>query len=622
MKELTNTINRLGFKKAHQFYLNKYKKFKKDKDLLYLILIELEFIEELKIDDEIIASNLFALAYCKDDSIFKKIATPALLCAIELENYYHCYNISKRAIKLNMQSFNIYLGAVLGLYYFKKDIYNKKIEEYIIKLNNELDNLGKIDYLASKAYLFETKYYLTIKNYKKADEITNLSVLTLDDNLTKNYINLLYNIVTNEQNPDLLPLKQIKDTSLFAEYSFFIHLFDIYYYRKDYLKSYRILEHICNIDKIENEVDIYPLKRKMIECLIYVGKITKGISILEKEDLKTNADANFFLGKLHSFRGYKLDLEKAIPYYKQAFKISKQYINLIEICQNYLALQDFDKANKVYLKIKENKDLEEDILSLSYSKYMYQQDFNNAYKVAKQLYKKDNNEENLCNLLLCTSSSHEFKKLFKLRIKKYFSTIDHIAYLCAGVPTIKKDKLKAKQLADKYLKDNPLDTLTNQTLLLLAYAYLDIDNKMYLNLLEKGYYNYTNLIDGSIQVVVTLAYSYYYGIGVKLDRNKTKELLDLINEKSNGVFCTKLVQLHAQISLDNNSNLEYWYNQLLKSNETRYDLTSLYLLIELGKRLNKDIKQHKKEFKKAFKLSTDEDKLHYMNNPSHIILNY
>lgn len=622
MKELINKIKILGFNQAHQFYLDKYKKSKKDKDLLYVTLLELEYMDELKIDDDTIASNLFKLSYSKDDEIFKKICDPSLLCAIELENYYHCYNISKRAIELNLHSFNIYFASVLGLYFFKKDPYDKSITKYISKLSDELKALGNVDFLANKTYLFEVKYYLTINDYNKADEITNISVLTLKDELYKNYITLLYNIVTNPKNPDLLPLNQIKENGLFSEYMFYIHLFDIYYYRKDYSTAYKILEHICNIKNIESEVNIYPLKRKMIECLIFLGKLSEGISLLEKEDLENNADANFFLGKLHSFRGFKQDLDKAIPYYEKSFSISHQYINLIEICQNYLALQQFDKANEVYSKLTKVNNLDENLLSLTFSKYMYEQNFNQAFKVAKEAYKKEKNEENLCNILLSTKSCHLFKKLFKERINNYKSDLDLIAYLCAGVPTIKKDKQRAKELADKYLKENPINTLTNQTLMLLAYAYLDIDNKMYLYLLEQGYYNYTNFIDGSCQVIVTLAYSYYYGIGVDTNKEKTKELLDLINRNSNGIFCTKLVQLQAQINLDNNINLEQSYNQLLKSNETRYDLTSLYLLIQIGKKLNKNIKKHKREFKKAFKLSTDEDRLYYKNNPTHIMLNY
>ncbi len=621
--ELTDKLKQLGIEKTYKYYSDKYNKTKKEKFLLYKTLLELKFFPILKIEDNQLYSNLIQLSNSSSNKIVKAVLIPCIAFSLEYENYAQCFYLAQKGFSLDIFTYWTYISYVLGLIHFKKDYKNPIIETYLLKAEEDLKNYENSSLLEQNLILILVKYYSTISNKEKIEELSNKITLTCSDQAFIDTINALIEIVENKNNYDHFIVNKILSQDLKFSFSFLIDLFDIYYFKDEYYSAFKVLEYAYKLQKENNNQDIYFIKRKMIECLLQDSFKKEAIELLKEEDLNKNSDANYLLAEIYADNNYLTDINKAIRHFTKANSIQNSPINLIDLGNLYIRIHDKQKADDIYQELKSNYKANTKLTDFYINKAIFDQDFDLAFKLAYSFYKKTKTKDfKFINyMIMSTKSYHFLKKAYKL-IDFNENEFTYTFYLYNGTPFTKPNYDLLNKTILKILEDKKYSDFNNEQLAFLANTFLDIDNSKYIKILNYGHNKFINLEDGISTCSTFLAYSYYYGIGVEQDIKKANTICNKI-EKLAGIHGDEYyLILKSQINLDNKTDLENTFNLLSNSFTSRYQLNKLLLLIKIGELLNKDVAKYKKQYKKGLKFCSIKEKDYFKNNPSHIKLFY
>ncbi len=621
--ELTDKLKQLGIEKTYKYYSDKYNKTKKEKFLLYKTLLELKFFPILKIEDNQLYSNLIQLSNSSSNKIVKEVLIPCIAFSLEYENYAQCFYFAQKGFSLGIFTYWTYISYVLGLIHFKKDCKNPIIETYLLKAEEDLKNYENSSLLEQNLILILVKYYLTINNKEKIEELSNKITLTCSDQAFIDTINALIEIVENKNNYDHFIVNKILSQNLKFSFSFLIDLFDIYYFKDEYYSAFKVLEYAYKLQKENNNQDIYFIKRKMIECLLQNSFKKEAIELLKEEDLNKNSDANYLLAEIYADNNYLTDINKAIRHFTKANSIQNSPINLINLGNLYIRIHDKQKADDIYQELKSNYKANTKLTDFYINKAIFDQDFDLAFKLAYSFYKKTKTKDfKFINYMIMTTKSyHYLKKAYKL-IDFNENEFTYTFYLYNGTPFIKPNYDLLNKTILKILEDKKYSDFNNEQLAFLANTFLDIDNSKYIEILNYGHNKFINLEDGISTCSTFLAYSYYYGIGVEQDIKKANTICNKIEKLARIYGDEYYLILKSQINLDNKTDLENTFNLLSNSFTSRYQLNKLLLLIKIGELLNKDVTKYKKQYKKGLKFCSIKEKDYFKNNPSHIKLFY
>ena len=111
------------------------------------------------------------------------------------------------------------------------------------------------------------------------------------------------------------------------------------------------------------------------------------------------------------------------------------------------------------------------------------------------------------------------------------------------------------------------------------------------------------------------------GIGIKKDVNKAYEVaLQTINDNYE-VVSESLGNAYAECAIMLNKDLSPVYDFLIRTRERRYSLGRYFMIIKVGKLLNKDVSYYEKMYQKSFKYDTKLERAYYKNNPTTFMMN-
>ena len=111
------------------------------------------------------------------------------------------------------------------------------------------------------------------------------------------------------------------------------------------------------------------------------------------------------------------------------------------------------------------------------------------------------------------------------------------------------------------------------------------------------------------------------GIGMEKNIEKAYDIAKETILDNFGAVSESLGNIYAECAIYLNKDLNEVYDFLIKTIEKRYTLSRYFMIIKVGKLLNKDVSYYEKMYKKSFKYCTILEKQYYETNPSTFMMN-
>ena len=111
------------------------------------------------------------------------------------------------------------------------------------------------------------------------------------------------------------------------------------------------------------------------------------------------------------------------------------------------------------------------------------------------------------------------------------------------------------------------------------------------------------------------------GIGMGMDVLKAYELAERVIKDNFDEVSESLGNAYAEMAIMLNKDLNPVYDFLVKTIERRYCLGRYFMIVKVGKLLNKDVSYYEKMYKASFKYDTKLEASYYKGNPSTFMMN-
>ena len=587
-----------GYKELVE-YQNKNKD---DLSLYFLTLIDIKYHFE-NIDLEITCEKFDKLIKSKNINIRRNSFVPYISLLLEVDYIEKCYYVSKQAIDEGLDDYLINYGYARGLMEFKEN-YSSEVEQLLLDVIKNISNENvRVD---SEIKLCEL--YCKNKKFKEAEEFINKTYFIEGNDLTT-LLNLILATYKNPDNENKHEYEQAMNSQY--KYGSLVFLSDYYYDKKNYERALSYLDELIVITS--NDINIQ--KRKVL-CLKYLDKDEEALDLLKTMN-QDDPDVNYQIG---SFLINKVNIKFLHESKKYLLKALEESINypiissLYRVCERTLDLDTFkiviDKFEEVIPK--------HPLLSLGKIKYYnHSLDFDRAEKIAKQVGKLKYDEEFIFETSYCEKNP---KKTYK-NIVKLISQ-DELDFFKIRSDYYGEFGLKINKInCDKFIKEN-IETQSNCVDSLITRIYLDrndIDNA--LKYVNKGLNQYYNNVDNCTCIVGYYAYMLMNGIGIEKNIEKAYDIAKETIIDNFGAVSESLGNIYAECAIYLNKDLNEVYDFLIKTIEKRYTLSRYFMIIKVGKLLNKDVSYYEKMYKKSFKYCTILEKQYYETNPSTFMMN-
>lgn len=604
MEKYISLLRQGNYKEAYKGFKEIYKNNKSIIALYYLTMIDYQFNN---VELQTLLDN-FIILYIKGTKQIKKaIVSPYLsLLLLEIEDYKSCYEIANKEVLKGSKDYLILLSYAKGLFYYKKDSSQK-----VINLVEEvLKTEGLKDKMKLYIYDFLVRVYLEKDDIHKAKHILGKLSLIYPNNPRLAYIALVINIHENDLELDADFLEQVYASEY--KLNFLNELTEYYYQNKKYDLAIEYLE------EMERTFSSYYTRRKIAICYLENKEYQKVIDLLEKEN-NMIADCAWLISEGYYFIGTKEALIKAKDYCQKAYELEPEVKYLKCLGDIYYEIKDLDSLNKI-IELLETKYHDKYAIYLKVYYYIYQQEFDKAEKECKKLFKvmKISDQDKFDLAFKCFKNINKANKLakkFVLDKQNHFLRLisayygEHNQPINQEIVDIETEALLKK------------DDKSNCELSLLGWVLLEKNLDMALELIKEGVERYLKDLDRCSCSIGVYSYLLLHGINVERDVDKAYELCKLAIEKSIGNGNENVGNIFAEASIILNKDLEKVYSFLLETRDRRYDISRLFMIIKVGKLLDKDVSFYQKQYKKALKNVSIKEKNYYLNNPEFVTIN-
>lgn len=587
-----------GFKKIYEEEKNIYA-------LYYVAMIDIEYHRDA--DAKQLFRNFEKLARCSEREIREAVYSPLLSLCLENEDYEHAYTYASKALREDCGGYFVYLSYAKGLYYVEKDT-SSEVEEYVKRALEE-ENLS-FD-LKDLAYRFLIEFYADTGLFEKGESLVRKLSLTYPRHDPIDFFAFQIEIRKNYDHPS----EEILERVLEGGYRFdaLVEMSDLYYDRGDYERCIRCLKMIREMSE-----DPYPLTRRIAICHILMKKYDEAVKILEKENIETNADANYLIGESYYYKGYKQDFARAIPYYLKAYALRKDANSLKSACDVLYEAGNPEEFKKYLDELEKAFPEDPYIHQLKVKYYRKNGEYDRAMKEIDLSNESGIDKSNFHDeIYACAKRTRDSYKYYRKYLQKKddcFALLRAYYFGDYGYRLSMRKVRKYLKIAESEPEFNCLDSL-------IGTIVQEKDPAKALTFFQRGAERYQNGIDACTCSIGCLCNALWRGIGTEKNTEAAFDLAKKTIEENFSDVSENLGNVYAECALELNRDLETVFDFLVKNRERRYSLSRLFTIIKVGKALGKDVSSHRVLFKKALKNAGRREKKYYKNHPDTFLMN-
>lgn len=603
IKEINELLQEGKTEEAYKEVTEYYNAKKDEVSLLYLTLLDLDFNYYTLSNDEFI-TRFERLINSNKKQIRQRAYEPYLSLLLDIEDYERCYNVSTKARNEGMESFLINLGYAKGSIEYK-EIKTEEIENILLATVEMAPN----DQVKKLSEIYICEYYCKNKRFEEVEKFVHKIYFTYKDGFAY-YLNM---IIATYKNPESENNEQY-EKAMESDHKFetLMFLANYYYYDNQQERALKYLEELLIVTN--NDFDIQ--KKKTI-CLLELERIEEATEYLLTLD-QNNYDVCYLLGKILYNKRTRKDYNESKQYFFKALDINPNanVANILsQVCEE---TRDFTNWKKLIEYLENTKFSKALLYKIKIKYYNNLGDFDEALKLINELGKYKTKETYLSEYSYCAYKPNKLNKYFKKLIKNE----DYDFFLARanlyGYYGLKIDKTKVLPFIKNYEKECFSSCVDS----LIVNYYLgenDIDNA--LKHLNRGLENYNNHIDMCTCIIGYYAYCIMNGIGMEKDIQKAYDLAVKTIEDNYECVSESLGNIYAECSILLKKDLTEVFNFLVRTIERRYTLGRYFMIIKVGKLLNKDVSYFEKMYKESFKYENKLESNYYKNNPETFMMN-
>lgn len=602
INEYVELLKEQKIEEAYEGFKECYQKTKDELALYYLTMIDVNYHFD-KTDLGYILNNFDILFRSKNSKIRAGIYDTYLSLLLDLDDMEKCFFVSEKARNDGIDSYIVNLAYAKSLVSYKQ-VYNKEV---ITLLQEAIDN-APTDNIKEVTEVFLCDLYCKRKEYEEAEKLINKTYFSQIKDIT-NYLNLMLATYKNPESDNSLEIEKAMNSNY--KYESLMFLSDFYYDRREYEKTLSYIEELLILTNNESFLQI----RKVI-CLVDLDRDDDALTYLATLD-QENYDVLMYTAKILVYKKNRKKLDESKKYLLKALDIDatyEVYKYLFKVCDETLDFKTFALVIDRFEKDNPNHPL---LVSGKMKYYNRFTNFDEAYKISKKIGKLKYHESIIFETSYCEPNPVlTYKKLQKL-IKNEDYEFTNVRANYYGEYGLKINKT----VCDKFIKDYD-DFNANCTDSLIAKMYLDREDiPNALKVINRGVERFKKDEDNCTCIMGYYIYIMMNGIGIKKDVNKAYEVaLQTINDNYE-VVSESLGNAYAECAIMLNKDLNPVYDFLIRTRERRYSLGRYFMIIKVGKLLNKDVSYYEKMYQKSFKYDTKLERAYYKNNPTTFMMN-
>ena len=588
-----------AYKEVTEYYNVK----KDDVSLLYLTLLDLDF-NYYTLPNYVFIERFEKLIKSNKKQIRQRAYEPYLSLLLDIEDYEKCYNVSSKARQEGLESFLINLGYAKGSIEYK-EIKTEEIENILLGTIDIAPN----DQVKKLSQTYICEYYCKNKRFEEVEKFVHKIYFTYKDGFV-HYLNMIVDTYKNPESKNTEQYEKAMESD--HKYETLMFLANYYYFEKHQERALEYLEELLIVTN--NDFDIQ--KKKTI-CLLELERIEEATAYLLTLD-QNNYDVCYLLGKILYNKRTRKDYNESKQYFFKALDINPNvnvYNILSQVCEE---TRDFTSWSKLIEHLKKSEISKALLYKMEIKYYNNLGDFDKALALINELGKYKTKEAYLAEYSYCSYNPNKLNKYFKKLIKEEEYDFFFARAKLYGYYGLKIDKTKLLP----FIKNYETECFSSCVDSLIAKYYLDendIENG--LKHINRGLENYNKNIDMCTCVVGYYAYCLVNGIGYDKDIKKAYDLMHQTIEENYGCVSESLGNLYAECAILLNKDLNNVYEFLIKTIERRYTLGRYFMIIKVGKLLNKDVSYYEKMYKESFKYENKLECQYYKNNPETFMMN-
>ena len=608
MKELMVLLNEQKYEEALEGFEKLYETTNNPIALYYITFIKYYYLGTNDIEE---IYNNFKILYNYSKEVRINTYEFYLSFLIDNNDYELAYTVASKAIKetkLNCTTCYAYSRSLAKL---NKDL-NKAVE--YAKKCIEFDNLNETQVMLSYSNLVEI--YRIKRDFKAARNILNKMYL-VSSNVP--YITLLeLQLAIDEENKEEIN-KSIEENLKYEQNQFETYklLCEYYYDNEKYDLSIKYHKLIRPLTTATSFID-----ERIAICYLCSDKYEEGINYLKENPLDDEAHQNYMLGELYYYKWGKENFKKAADYYEKALTLSQNKEKVLKcLGDTYFELVDTTNLKRIVDELhKISKHGYVDYLEASY--YRLTQRFDEAESMIK--YMKDFKvPQYRINTIIdnCSSKPEILNDYHNECFKKddNYSLRDCLKFLMFGEHGNKISLEKAQEYADKLEKKENLTTCAYST---LSNFYLfKGDNKKAYELAKIGYDKYLEGEEACQCCAAFIAHFKLKGIGTNKNIEEAYNICKDIEIRELGDINENAGHVYAECAILLNKDLNQIYEMLEKTLFRRYSPSRYFMLIKVGKLLNKDTTKYSKLLQESLKHCGEREKEYYSKEQEDFLLN-
>ena len=598
MEELINQLQSGNYKEAYEGFKKIYEEKGDIIAFYYMSMIDYQF-HQIPYDELIKRLNYLMK---KGNYLIKEKTIQVYLSILmfELQDLEKAYLISSKEYQKGNHAFLVSFAYAYTSFVVKQDTSDKiiKVLEDAL-LQDDFDKSFRMS-----AYEVILKIYLKRQEIDNAKHVLGKLTLLYPQDVRLHVLNLYINIAEDERLVDQDSLDEVLSSPFCLE--FINEVSNHFYNEKQFDLCLKYLE--MGLGRTNSDLQI---KLKMAICLSDLKEFDKAINLIEPCH-NDSENALFLLSEIYSFKGDQESLKKALRYCLKSYGEKPTLPKLKVLGDIYNKQYDHENLLKIIDKLKEEYP-EDDYYHLL--KACYYQDILDFDMCEKEV-KKAKKVKNVFLADLAFASFKKPKNAYKYFIS-YLKKPDYITLIGKyyGEFNIKRGDYQ------KDLEEVEQGNLDDFDLALLGQIYLNKDKEKAYNYILKGYNRYIDRKDNGVSCVSYYLYCLLNGIGEEKNLEKAYDICKQVLVRESYHVDENLGNMYGELSLLLNKNLEEVYSFLIETRERRYSVSRFYMIIKIGKKLNKNTRVYEKEFKKSFKFANQLEKEYYKDNPESLILN-
>ncbi len=601
INEYVELLKEQKIEEAYAGFKEHYQKTKDELALYYLTMIDVNYHYD-KIDLGYILNNFEILFRSKNAKIRFGIYDTYLSLLLDLDDIEKCYIVSEKARSEGIDSYIVNLAYAKSLVSYKQ-VYNKEV---VTLLQEAIEN-APTDNIKEITEVFLCDLYCKHKKYEEAEKLINKTYFSQIKDLTS-YLNLMLATYKNPESDNYSEYEKAMNSNY--KYDSLMFLSDFYYDKEEYGRTLSYLEELLILTNNESFLQM----RKVI-CLVDYGRDDEALAYLATLD-QENYDVLMYTAKILIHKNNRKKLDESKKYLLKALDINVNmeiYKYLVKVCDETLDFKTFALVVDRF-----EKEIPNPLLIKGKMKYYNRlTNFDEAYKIGKKLVKLKHHESIIFETSFCDPNpTTTYKKIQKL-IRNDDYEFFNVRANYYGEYGLKINKRECDRFIRKFDRLN-----ANCTDSLLAKIYLDREDiPNALKVINRGVERFKKDEDNCTCIMGYYIYLMMNGIGMEKDVNKAYEVaLQTINDNYE-VVSESLGNAYAECAIMLNKDLNPVYNFLIKTRERRYSLGRYFMIIKVGKLLNKDVSYYEKMYRKSFKYDTKLERAYYKNNPTTFMMN-